>query len=591
MSNSSDNGRTDFETVGLSFLLLRMPEELRSEVVRHALTGRDQASGDARAELDKSINSTIINLNGFRKGKAATAPPTVLQGPVANAVRYSDDLSRAVLRAWAELGQPLRDTVHAHLAERSLLDGEPTYSASVISVGRLGPSWDEAMDQLIELHPEHDRDELLLMSYYVSGRMPGGEEDSDLPQPVSDELPGVFSQAIGVIKKLPAIVQRMPAGSPEWVQTLDSLEAVGLGLVEEIGAIREAGLAEIEEAAAELDSRLRAISERHAGLLRFFEWDADEKLAQRVGPWADAQAASQVIDSLGSLLDDYARVHAIAPVRSEEAQRAPRRAELQEQVDAVLAQFDALEVRGPETWSPPLEADGPPEAAEVTEPVHEDHGAVLDTELSTLRADNERLMADNSSLQSTNSQLTEQARDLESDLDESRNLAETWRRSYQDLRKSQQPTTEDPLPDFESVAEVVKLAEERLGDRLSFRLNNRSDVEVPFDNPRQAWDALEWLATTYYQAKAGEEGEPDFGQSLREVCGWRYAPDQSETTMGRYPEYYETWADARKLTLREHIGTGNGYHRGTIRIAFAWEAQKKRVIVGYIGRHQRTRAT
>ena len=41
----------------------------------------------------------------------------------------------------------------------------------------------------------------------------------------------------------------------------------------------------------------------------------------------------------------------------------------------------------------------------------------------------------------------------------------------------------------------------------------------------------------------------------------------------------------------ERFGTGNGHPRGTIRIAFLWDAERKKVVVGYIGRHQRTRAT
>ena len=580
MSNLPDDGRADFETVGLSTLFIQMPESFRPEIVRCVLTGRERTSGDARAELDRSIKAAV-NVDGFRN--AAKAPPPLLQGPVANAVQYRDDLAGAVLRVWAELRQPLRDMVRAHLTERSLLDDEPTYSINSISMGRLGPRWDEAIDQLIELHPDLDRDDLLLMSYYSSGRIPGDEEDSDSPRPVSDDLPGIFRPTLDILRKL-------PAGSPEWGQTLDSLEAAARDLVEEIGAIREeARLAQVREL-TELDSQLRAMSERHAGLLEFFEWDVKEELARRTDPWADVPAARQVVDRLASLLDEYAPVHPIAAVRSEEAQRAPRRFELQEQVDAVLAQFDALEVRRSATTSRLVEPRLPG-TPEVGPSVPEGQRAVSDAELSTLRAENDRLTAENRSLHSTNRQLTEQASELESDLNESRNLAETWRRDNQDLRRSQQPTADAPLPDFQSVAEVVRLAEGSLADRLSFILNSKSDVEVPFDNPRQVWDALEWLATTYHQAKTGENGEPDFNLSLRQVCGWRYVPDQSETTMGRYRDYYETWADRRKLTLREHIGTGNGYHRGTIRIAFAWEAEKKRVIVGYIGRHQRTRAS
>lgn len=61
--------------------------------------------------------------------------------------------------------------------------------------------------------------------------------------------------------------------------------------------------------------------------------------------------------------------------------------------------------------------------------------------------------------------------------------------------------------------------------------------------------------------------------------------------MGQFAEYYEVVVDGRKHKLEEHISTGNGYARGTIRIAFYWDGDRGKVVVGYIGRHQRTTAT
>ena len=415
------------------------------------------------------------------------------------------------------------------------------------------------------------------MSYYVSGRMPADAKDSDSP-PASGELagefPDVFEQALDILRSL-------PSGAPEWEQAVP-------GFIEAIGEIKEAKQAAVREA-AELDAEVLAISAQHADLLAFFEWNAAERLAARPQPWADIQAARQVIKKLAGLLAEYAPVHPMAAVRSEEASRAPRRAGLQEQVDGVLAQFEALEVQ-----SPPAErqAEQPtPGHPPVALAVPEAQPLISEAELASLRAGNERLSAENRSLASDNRHLSEQASELESDFNESRNLAEMWRISYQDMLRAQEPAAARALPEFESVAQVVQLAERRLVGRLRFLLNSKSDTEIPFDNPQQIWDALEWLATTYYQAKTGESGESDFDLSLRRTCGWRYTPDQSNTTVGQYRDYYETRVGNRRRELREHIGTGNGYHRGTIRIAFAWEADEQKVVVGFIGRHQRTDAS
>ena len=568
------DGQPGSEPVGLRAIFTRMTKGFRADVVRLALTSRAQVSDDARAALTRSVNAAV-SVNGFRN--AGIAPHTLLQEPVETYVQCRDDLAGAVLRVWAESQQTLRDLVDDHLSRESLLDGEPDYSANTILMGQLDPRLDEAIDQLNEVHTDFRKDDLLLMSYYASGRIPADTEDSESPPIISDQPTDVFEYILDILRALPLDAPEWAVIEGMWAATWDAMEA-----------IKEAKLADVREA-AELDSQVVAFAGQHDSLLKFFEWNAEEKLAQRPRPWADVQAARQVIGKLASLLDEYAPVHPIAAVRSEETKRGPRRAELQEQIDGVLAQFGALEVQTPPTRRQIEEPT--PDRPDVDSPQPEEQQMICETKLATLRADNEWLLAEHQSLESSNLHLTEQVSELESYLDENRNLAEMWRRCYQDLLKSQKPAVGDTLPEFENVAQVVQLAEGRLADRLSFQLNSKSDIEIPFDNLRKVWDAFEWLFTTYYQTKTGEPGEPDFDLSLRHACGWRYAPDQADTTMGRYRDYYETRVGNRRRELREHIGTGNGYHRGTIRIAFDWEADEKKVIVGYIGRHQRTGAS
>ena len=565
--------QSDFEIVGLSSVVTLMTEKFRADVVRRALTSRGQVSDDARAALGRSIRAAV-NVKGFRD--SGIAPPAHLQEPVATSVLYRDDLAGAVLRVWAESEQTLRDLVVAYLSRESLLDGEPDYSANTILMGQLDPRLGDAIGRMVEAHTELSKDDLLLMTYYATGRIPAADveaEGSGSPPAVSDQTASLFDQILDILRA-------MPLDAPTWQEVLDFAES--------IEEIREAKLAEVREA-AELDSQVLDISGQYAALLEFFEWNAEEKLAQRPRPWADVQTARWVISNLAALLDEYATVHPIATSRSKEVERGPRRTELQERIDGLLAQFEALEVQAP-PMIPQIEEPAL-DRPDAGSPEPEEQRVIYETELARLRAENGRLSAENRSLESSNRHLTEQASELGSDVNESRNLAEMWRRSYHDLRKAQGPAVGGDLPDFESVAQVVQLAERRLTDRLSFLLNSRSSLEIPFDNPRQVWDALEWLATTYYQAKTGENGEPDFDLSLRHACGWRYGPDQSDTTVGKYRDYYETRVGHQTRELREHIGTGKGYPRGTIRIAFAWEADEKKVIVGYIGRHQRTDAS
>ena len=557
--------------VGLTHLFSAMSKDVGDGVVRKALTGQRQVSGETRAAFRRAVGS-YVSVDGFRNSELA--PPPLLQEPVAHWARYRDDLASAVIKVWAESQQPLRERVDAYLRERGLLNGEPDYSAHCISVVDPDPNWTEAVDGLAEENPDISKDDLLLMSAYLGGRVthaPDGEGESPeepSPSPVSVELSGALQQALDLLNVL-------EPDAPEWEQGVPEFVAA-------IGEIREKKQADAN-AVAELDAEVLALGQAHSDLLAFFEWNADEKLSQRTQPWADMEGARAVVRKLTEMLKEYSSVHPMAAVRSEEAQRGPRRAEMQEKIDQALAEFESLEVRTPAP---------PPVIEALEEPMVETAEFLIsEEELASLRAENERLTEANRSLLSENELLKEQASQITSELGESRNLAENWRLSYQDSRRSQALMPVEPVPELESVEQAVKLVQQKFGDRINFQLIAKSDTGIPFDNPRQVWDALEWLATTYYEAKTSGSGETDLDLSLRQACGWHYTPAQSPVTMGQYREYYEIWLRGRKRELVEHIGTGNGYNRGTIRVAFLWDADEKKLVVGYIGRHQRTDAS
>ena len=231
--------------------------------------------------------------------------------------------------------------------------------------------------------------------------------------------------------------------------------------VDAIRGIREKKHADAQ-AVAELDAQVVAIAQQRSDLLKFFEWDADEKLAERSYPWADMEAARQVIGRLSQLMGEYAPLHPIANVRSEEMKRGPQRASLQEQIDAILAQFEALEVQTPQPPPPATETSHDEGVGRLAR-VADDTGAAADIRGRPSLAEGresrdcprltEASGSDNGNLRQKTSQLS-------SELGESRNLAENWRRSYQDSRRSQALVVADPLPDFESVAQTIQLAQQ-----------------------------------------------------------------------------------------------------------------------------------
>ena len=152
---------------------------------------------------------------------------------------------------------------------------------------------------------------------------------------------------------------------------------------------------------------------------------------------------------------------------------------------------------------------------------------------------------------------------------------------------------EVPSPVVESVHDAVEMARALFRQELVFAPNSESSIEEnPFRDPGKVWDALQWLATTYYSSKMGRLRITDFDQSIKEACGWWYKGDQGETTVSRYRDSYTARVDGKRYTLVEHIGKGTTFDsRYTIRIAFNWDRERRQVIIGYIGRHQQTDAS
>ena len=189
--------------------------------------------------------------------------------------------------------------------------------------------------------------------------------------------------------------------------------------------------------------------------------------------------------------------------------------------------------------------------------------------------------------------LENENRGLEDEVRRLQRQVTLWRSNYETERRSKDDSEPDPIPtEFTSVAHVLEIAERRFADRLVFKFNSASDPDYPYDTPADVWNALEWLATAYYDSHTGKISIPNLSDSLRLVSRFRYIPHQSGTTIGMYPDSYYTRINGHKVLLKEHMGAGiDRSPTNSIRIAFNWDKHIGKVIVGYIGLHQHNRKT
>jgi hypothetical protein len=144
-----------------------------------------------------------------------------------------------------------------------------------------------------------------------------------------------------------------------------------------------------------------------------------------------------------------------------------------------------------------------------------------------------------------------------------------------------------------SLQQMFEQAEQRHPQRLAFRPNNHSDRDYPYDRPDEVDAALRWLVGPYWEVRQGllRADHRALDLKLRKACGWTYKTSQSASTVGRYRSWYETTYEGRRLVVLEHIGRGNTKRQGphSIRIGFTWDEQTGKVVVGFVGQHQRNR--
>ena len=597
-----------------------MGEDYASAIVRHSLEARERVSEEIRQALDTAIRTSGVRVpgGGFRPQTAHLAPSHHLQMPVFRKVQESDELAGALLRLWSASMSDLYEAVEEYLLTKS----EPIYGPDR-KLGCFRSAWDvkdwEAnREQFLSEHDNFDRKDAGLMLWWVSGKMP-------IPTSIAADV----REAVDLTRWL-ELLKALPLDAPQWGQAQQFITAFA-----EVIADKEK---ERSQAVVNVfQAQLLSIRDRFSEDLTYLERDVSLWSSPAPAPPAVAARMIDRVSQLESLLLQYSAVRDQALVRSEEFERAQRRAELESEIIDVLVDVEQVlsgtypvseneavaPVTAPESADMPVAvqegADSAAAAAAVAKPIKpinpiestEPAAAVEPPVVAPPPAQSTPPPAStpapapvaqesaateeaNAALLSDMQALREEMEYLRAELHSRKDNEEYWRTSYMNAQREAAGAESEASEEPQNVAEAVSLAEKKFPVELLFQLNSRSWVNRnnPFEDPTSVLAALEWLATTYYRSRTGEISVPKLDDSLYEVCRWRYVSNQSDVTMGQYPNHYQTKVDGKLYRLEEHIGRGNSKDAAnTIRIAFHWDRENRRVIVGYIGQHQRTDAT
>ena len=536
-----------------------LSEEFRRDVVLRALKHRGKGK-NARKKLNASLRR--LRVDGYRD--ASRAPHQKLLDPILEEIELQDDrLAHAVLNAWMDAQAQLRDAVADHLAGRGFRLPEPL-DARFESYWT-GLEWQRERRDLLRADESLGGEPAGLMLCLVSQRFPA---------PPLLESP-VLQQWVDLLHALPPV-------APEW------LEADVF--VEWFTDIQEAKDRDrFDWSKDEMGRMCAEIREDFDEELKYLDIDPDPWPAALENRPPLASGALATVVTLGAVLEAYQLIRPQAPSRSEELERAAERAECEEAILDLVAEWEE-EMARPEPPEPTAEAGGDgragEEAVEEPEPASGptvDEYDALRHEAAALRDERDRLRDNNRGIRSAKEEYDRAVARLEEELSQSRSMEEHWRRAYIEAKKGWRKPDEDAEPDAEirSVREAIAKAREMFPERLLIKLNSRSNEDTPFENPAEVFDVLAWLATAYRNVPHDQ---------IAENCpGWSYKAGQSATTMGRFRDWYQTYVNGTAWELSTHVGKGNSHDpRYTIRIAFAWDEQNERVIVGFVGPHQRS---
>ena len=579
---------------------LLLPEQ-RDRIVEKVVNAL-KAKGQLPA---KTINDFI---DVFRAGKPIPgfnndplrAVPPLLKQHILERVERDLDFERLIVGVWVDTGPQLRASVKEHIE---------TLDARIYESDEIDEDFLDAQVRLLaDKHREYEEDDILLMTKvcFTHAKLQADSQkesaEADAAAQIAPSDPNAVEKSL---RELLVALRDLPATLPLWRESVPNfVEALN-----EVITLKDEELLRVKGLTDELDR----IQSAYATELSFFRHRAEEWntliLAMSLADANGIDKSGRIMAGLENSFQTYRKITGRASTLAEERERREKRHDMEVTIEGMLNEIDEL----PHTTAVVSEPISEP-AGEIQQQAQSDSASELRKELDALKLERETLLDSNHALTQDADSLGEANRALQGEVtglnadkqalaDEVGELRDQlqlsegqelyWRSAYEAEVSSKDMTAPDPIPsEIESIRQALGLARARYGNRIAIRLNKKSDPDYGYTRPKEVWDALEWLATVYHPTQTGKARVIDLNESIRNTCsGWEYKANQTDITLNMYREWYTTTMDGNTYELRKHIGKGTGRDSNIIRVAFDWDEDLQRVIVGYIGPHQRNRVS
>ena len=588
-------------------------EEQFADVVAVSLSAsRIAGAKSARQSLHAAIDASDgIKVKGF--SQASRAKAAQLQEPVMDeCMLYGNErLLGAVMRMWLTCKPELRSRVAQHLVESGIETRDVDFKDAVYAGIWRPEDWDRHLQSLVEA-----------VACPESGNTAEAEFETD-------ELRLMFSLLTSAVPAHPGEIVAVDIESPMLSNLLESLWTA-LPTREEWQELDKAieALTEINEQKSrqmiEMDIRFRRenieflVEEFKEELEYLDEFNFEIVLDAAENPEILLTVDSTYPAKLILLLERYRDIRPQAKSRSAEKARAAERSSLEDEAIDLFAHWLRDISRQQEIIRERLDAEQQTaaEAGEAEAGASPANEESRDEELESLR---EKLQEEKSAHKALQGRYDKQGEDKRKWERQSSKLEKDKQRleeEIESLRALQGPNADaanqqgvsgvreeageyrvNYSPDrIKDVKDAFSQSQRTYSEELVFAPNSKSEhSNSAFEKPDEVFKALAWLAFEFRDSKLN----PGIGENLNEVLeeslknavrpNWSYSPRQSMTAVGKYPDAYRTTYQGNKYDLHEHLKRGRSYDpKSNIRISFAWDEAIRKVVVGYIGRHQKT---
>ena len=542
--------------------------EMRKNIVDWVFKNTDRLS----KETYRYIRDAVGHIDGFRPG--SYVPPGRLKIECDNrSKKFPNFFSQVVMPAWVEAHPDLSDLVADYVKKN------PVPSDSNQEV--MDEYYTEQANALSQQAEGYEKDDIMVMARYHAAET----DSSTLGTSDASMANSPYASATGKgMAQFLEWVSSLSADADDW----DTLVPQFTSDLQDIVSQKKAESSNVTE----LMSVLSYLKSTHTEYLTFFQADTSDWTVSNVAGVQEREALRKQVDSLTQAFEDYSEAYARGNTLAEERERREKRDALEKVIESHIENINE-QLQGATSSQESLNRTTLPEFLQEFNEKPIDETVTLETLAE--ESLNSRLhpswVEEKRTLELEIDKLKDEALGMENLVRHHQRQAAIWRNSYETAQKNETGSTSAPIPaEFDSVAHVLKVAEDRFGERLFFKWNSESDLEHEYQYPLDVWNAFEWLANDYYESKSGKKSISDLDISSREKCGFWYKAGQYKVTTDMHPSAYQTKVGQRTFKLLEHIGKGaSRKENDTIRIAFCWDKKEERVIMGYIGRHQPSR--